>query len=391
MSISARGFSQASGAFKKGAAFCGGGFGLSLMGGLVWSGYNATMEGIQMRGLHDAEKYAVLAAAYASENVQEGTHVRNEGVGGYRTKTVYAGDRLYISVYPLIGGNASREQRRRLEELSAEREKCARLRAKYQRYNNRRRIREFEQLVHENFRQGDLHVCCTYSLQDYREYSALVFRTREDAKREIRNYIRRVRHMLKRHGAKLDEFRWICVTVSKAGIQEAGRPFPDRHHHHLLMHGVPEALRGAVESLWELGYCNADRLRRLSDGFAAIAGYIARQESSSTYAGERSFTTSRNIKRPRVTTCDSKISRRRVAMIAADVRMYGREIFGKLFPGYRLADEIRVEASQFVAGAYIYACLERLPAGSPLRWRSFRRRQEAPDDALNASGRSGAG
>ena len=311
----------------------------------------------------DSAKYAPLAAAYASDDIQQGTRLNHDDVGGYRTKTVRAGDWLYVSMYPLIGINTDREQKKRLQEFEDERAKKAKLRLKYARYNNKRRMTEFEQMVHANITKGDLHVCCTYDQQDYRDYDNLIFRSREDAKRDIRNYIRRVRHMLKKNGVDLNQFRWICVTVTKESVKEAARPLPDRHHHHLLFHGVPEYLRDDVENLWREGYCNADRLREDSEGFARVANYVARQEGSfnGENSGEKSFTTSRNIIKPTITTSDSKISRRRAAMIAADVRSFGAEIFGKLFPEYRITEEPVVNTSVFVAGAYIYARLRRIP------------------------------
>lgn len=315
--------------------------------------------------LRDSAKYAPLAAAYASDGMQLGTKLDHEDVGGYRTKTVRAGDFLYISMYPLIGINADRLQRRALEELESEGLKKAKLRLKYMRYNNKRRTTELEQLVHASFTDGDLHVSCTYERQDYRFHDQLIYRTREDAKRDRQNYIRRIRRMLKRNGCDLSQFRWIAVTVTKESAQEAANPLPDKHHHHLLLHGIPEQLRGEVEKLWQEGYCNADRMRKSSDGLAAIAGYIARQEGSANgeSAGERSYTTSRNIIKPVVTTSDSKLSRRRANMIAADVRAFGGEIFDKLFPGYRLTEDATVHTSIFTAGAYIYARLRKIDFG----------------------------
>lgn len=312
--------------------------------------------------LIDSSRYAVLAAAYSSEEVKHGTQVNHADVGGYRTKTVRAGDFLYISCYPLISCNANRQQRRKLEDMHAESIKDVKLRAKYTRYNNKRREKEFEQIVHASIQEGDLHICCTYEGYDPDHLTANDFINREQARRDIRNYLRRLRNLLKKHGCDLKDFRWICVTVTKESMKEAINHRPDRHHHHLLVHGVPEELRNEAEKLWTKGYCNADRLRYNSKGIADMAAYVARQENSynGENAGERSYTTSRNIIRPTVTTSDSRLSRRRAAMIAADVRINGHEIFERLFDGYRLTEDAKVIVSDFTAGAYIYARLRRI-------------------------------
>lgn len=306
--------------------------------------------------LHDTERHAVLAAVFARDD----TKVDQSNVGAYRTKTVRAGEFLYIACYPLVPANIRRSQEERLAELKASGElKKGKLRVKWNQHNNARRTWKFEQLVHANFFPGDLHVCCTYEREDWdADRSQIVYRDRDDAKRDIRNYLKRVRRLLKRYGCDMSQFRWIVCTVTKESAKEALNPRPDTHHHHLLMHGVPEALRSEVEQLWGLGTCNADRLQEdRSTGIARMAGYIARQEGSANgeRAGEKSYSCSRNIIRPEEKVSDAKVSRRRVSLIAADVRANAREIFEKCWPGYRLSEEPKVLTSEFVAGAYIYA------------------------------------
>ena len=305
--------------------------------------------------LHDSERYAVLAAVYG----REGTAVDHERVGAYRTKTVRAGEFLYVSCYPLISLPCKQDQDAALETLRADQR--VKSRARWARYNNARRVTAFEQLVHANFGRGDLHVACTYEQPQYDlPMEQVPIRTRDEARRDVRNYLNRIKRMLKRHGCDVNEFRWICVTVTKEYDKEARSPFPDVHHHHLLMAGVPEELRNEVEKLWPFGFCDADRLQPDDRGISAMAGYIARQEgrASGDHApGEKSYTGSRNLKKPAVTTSDSRISRRRVAQIAADVRTNAREVFAKVYPEYRLVEEPKVQTSDFVAGAYLYAKL----------------------------------
>lgn len=309
--------------------------------------------------LHDTERHAVLAAVFAKSDLT----VDNRNVGAYRTKTVQAGEFLYVSCYPLVPANVRRSQDEKLAELkvSGQLEKRGKLRAAWNRHNNARRAWKFEQLVHANFGAGSHHICCTYALEDWdADRSQITERGREDAKREIRNYIKRLRRLLKRHGCDMEQFRWIVCTVTKESVKEAVNPRPDVHHHHLLVHGIPEYLRAEAEQLWEFGACNADRLQEdRNSGVAAMAGYIARQEGSANgeRAGEKSYSCSRNIIRPEEKVSDAKVSRRRVSLIAADVRANAGEIFAKCWPGYRLTEEPKVMTSEFVAGAYIYARL----------------------------------
>lgn len=312
----------------------------------------------QKRRMIDAEQYEVLAAVYS----KDGTEVRNDSVGAYRTKTTKAGDCLYISCYPLITMEANRVQQEKLEQLHKDNRRA--VMAKYARYNNARRTRQFEMLVEANIFPNDLHVCLTYEYDNSAswDYGKQEYRTRDEARREVRNYLARVKRMLKRHGCDLNEFRWILVTTTKESTGDDREERSPKHHHHILMHGVPEWLRNAVERLWEYGFANADRLQRGDKSLGAMAGYIARQEGAANgdhTRGERSFSTSRNIIKPEVKTSDARISRRRVAKLAADVRGNAAEIFGKIYPEYRLAEQPKIMISDFTAGAYIWAKLIR--------------------------------
>lgn len=309
--------------------------------------------------LFDAEKYEVLAAVYA----RAGTQVDHRSVGAYRTKCTRAGEYLYVDCYPLIGGEARRRQEETLDALKRDPER--KISAKYARYNNARRQRVFEQIVHANFGAGSFHVACTYPVPEDIDcgYSEPEYRDREQAKRDVDNYIRRIKRLLKKHGHDPAALKYIKVTVTKEYDKEARRPFPDAHHHHLLIHGVPEDLRGELERLWPFGYCNADRLQPNDQGVARMAGYISRQEGRANgdhAAGEKSWSGSKNLARPEVTTSDRRMSRRRVLQIAEDVRANGREIFAKVWPEYRLTEDPVVWTSDFVAGAYIRARLRRV-------------------------------
>ena len=153
-------------------------------------------------------------------------------------------------------------------------------------------MRAFDRLVKANFNKNDLIVTCTYDKKSGKH------RSYEDAKRGVRNYINRIRRLLKRHGCSLGEFRWVVVTVTKKCDPESRDPLPHVHHHHILMHGVPEEMRGEVEQLWPFGFCDVDRIHQVGASPSALSGYVARQEGCANgdnhYKG-KAFTASRNI------------------------------------------------------------------------------------------------
>lgn len=312
-----------------------------------------------MSRTYDAERYAVLAAVHA----KGGTEVSNESVGAYRTKVIAAGEMLYISCYPLLGSrDVKREQDLRLELMhSAIKDTESRthwgIYSKYSRYNNKRRMREFEILCNANFGKNDLHITLTYDMTDRVD----VYHDRDDylsedeTKKHVRNWMAKVKRVLRRRNVDLEQLRWVWVPVKKIGVEG------ERHHHHLLMHGVPVELRTAIEELWEHGFCNADRLQPNGKGISEVANYVARQEGAangSTYK-RHSYSTSRNIIKPEAKSSDVKVSRRKVQQIAADVRQRGVEILNKIWRGYTAIEPPEVVVSDFTAGAYIYARMRR--------------------------------
>ena len=310
-----------------------------------------------MRKGIDSELYEVLAAAYPKPTTQ----VNGEDVGAYRTKTVHAGDFLYLQCYPLITAPANKRQRYTLEQAKEERR--VKMLARINRYNNRKRALEFEQLVQANFGKNDWHIALTYATEDWSMEREPEGRTREEAKKDAANYIRRLKYLAQKNGIDPSTIKYIKVTVTREGNHEGVGDRPDTHHHHILISGILDALRKDAEQLWEFGYCNADRLQPNGKGLAEVAAYIARQEGSAngTHACkyDRSWTGSRNLKKPKVTTSDTKISRRRVAKIAEDVRVAGIEIFESIYPDYRVIELPEVAISDFTAGAYIRVKLRR--------------------------------
>ena len=71
---------------------------------------------------------------------------------------------------------------------------------------------------------------------------------------------------------------------------------------------------------------------------------------------------SRNLKQPREHVSDTKMSNRKVKMIATDFRGVAAEVMARVYPGYRLED-CRVLFSDVVDGVYIRCVMRRGESG----------------------------
>lgn len=274
------------------------------------------------------------------------------GVDGVRTLTWRAGDMLEVACFPIVRLNreARREAKRRASSPA-----MARL-------NARNTERHIMRLLTANFTAGAVVVTGTYPyppMEDYAMYDpaamAQAYEERrlpwelERVRMDVRNWLDRLRRRVVKAGGRAGDFRWLVR------IEEGKEPplpgIPAKFHFHAVVEG-PGLDRGTVETAWESRHGRADTgmLDLRDEGAARLARYFTKQRR-----GGRWWSHSRNLKivRPRVS--DRKVSRRRLARVAADVLRDGREILEGLYAGYRLAAPISVHYSDFVAGAYIYA------------------------------------
>lgn len=300
--------------------------------------------------------------------------------GDIRTRTIRAGDTIEVEAYPVtwVGERARAEANAR---------RTGPAQAKLNRRNAEKRVRR---LLEANFGPEDYLLTPTWDYQaiDKGRMShedALKLweklglpEDEEAARRALGNYIRRIKHHMKRAGHKAEELKYLYVMeVTCAPKAGDPNPLPAHYHFHMAIH-APGLSRDALEALWPYGYNNADRLNFRNNGLKDLAGYITKQPGIERADGSgrrvRRWAGSKNLEEPTVTVSNRKISRRRAAMIAADVRTNGREIFEKLYPGYQLMEDVRVTYSDFVAGAYIFARLRKRDDRQP--WERARRRRD---------------
>ena len=246
----------------------------------------------------------------------------------YRTKTIKAGPRLEVEIYPIFGRENSGRLRAAKKNLTPE---------AVQRNNEERSRRKLVQLIDANFTEKDYHVTLTYAGNPP---------SYEQARKDVKNFLRAVKRKREQRG--LDELKYVYTIEDE---QDGKRK---RIHIHAIMNGGIS--REELEQIWGQGYANADNLQPDENGLEAIARYITKQQKN-----RRKWARSRNLKMPKVRTSDTKVSNARVRRLAVDFPNSAKEIMEKLYPQYTHTRTI-MRFSDVVDGAYI-RCVMRMTKG----------------------------
>lgn len=282
-------------------------------------------------------------------------------VGGIQTTTIHAGTSLEVICYPItrVDAGAKREAARRRSTPAQ------------QRLNQRNTQLRIMRLAECNFTAMDYFVTLTWAypaedpgmtnLEDMqRAYEdAGVPEDIEGAARAWTNFLNRLKRRARRQGGDPAGVKYIHVIES--GKDHPGGGLPAKYHIHALIH-APGLTDLDLKALWPHGFTRCDRIDMEHEGAERLSKYLTKQRRY-----ERRWGHSRNLREPEVRVSCRKVSRRRTARVAEDVRQYGREIFEALYPGYRCVEFPEVRYSDFVAGARIYA-----------RMRASAERTEAP-------------
>lgn len=272
-----------------------------------------------------AEPEAGLLDSYWRE---QPTEIR-VGRMGYRTRTIKAGPRLEVEIYPIFGRESTGRLRAAKHNLTTE---------AVQRNNEERSRRKLIQLIDANFDERDYHVTLTY---------AGTPPAYEQARKDVKNFLRAVKRKREQRG--LDELKYVYTIEDE---QDGKRK---RIHIHAIMNGGIS--REELEQIWERGYANVDNLQPDENGLEAIARYITKQQKN-----RRKWARSRNLTQPKVRTSDTKVSNARVRRLAVDFPNSAKEIMEKLFPQYTHTRTI-MRFSDVVDGAYIRCVMRRTKGG----------------------------
>ena len=253
------------------------------------------------------------------------------GSMGYRTRTIKAGTRLEAEIYPIFGRSMETTARAAKEKITPERQ---------QQLNTRRAKRRLVLLMETNFRiDEDIHVTLTYRDEP----------TEKRCRKDIRNFLNRVKRQ--REKRNLPDLKYIYAI---------GNDQHHRIHVHCVMNGGIG--RDQLEKIWGKGYANATRLQEQGKGLQGMANYLYRQNERARDAGERvnyhMWSGSRNLKKPKERISDTKVSNRKVRLIAQNFRAMAKEIMEKVYPNYTLEDG-RVFYSDVVDGAYIRVVMRK--------------------------------
>lgn len=317
--------------------------------------------------LQDAAKYEILYDLPSGEYGET-------AVGGIRTKTIRAGDSLEVESFPLlrIAPAASAERKKRGTSIAQQRLNLNNARKRLQRYAETNFTAK-DYVLHPTYDYGFIDRGFTNMRQAAAEWEKRGFPLDEDmARRKIKNYIARIRRLIKRRGGNPRDFKYIYVIESTKEPRDGDfNALPAHYHYHMIISSMDGLITiEDLNALWSYGYTKAEPLDFRYNGLEGLCKYITKQRRFT-----RRWAHSQNLREPDITTSDRKISRRRAAAIAADVQANARQIFEAIYPDYAL-ENCEVKYSDFIAGAYIYARMRRrAPVGGRQkintgRWRN---------------------
>ena len=246
----------------------------------------------------------------------------------FTRETVYvAGEHIDGDVYPVFQAPGKR------------RAKCRPTSAIQERLNQKNAEKKLARLIHTNFTERDLTLHLTYRPEELPE-------DEETAKKDVRNYLRRVKRLYKKAGIEL---RYIYIT--ERGLRSG------RVHHHLILSGGAD--RDELEKIWGKGYANSHRLQ-LDEGAEPLANYVSKQRRTAERVTYRRWTGSRNLSQPEIVQRDGALNQDDV-ILAAEMIEEGRgeAWLEERYPGYRCVS-CEVERNVINRGIYIRYEMRRL-------------------------------
>lgn len=249
----------------------------------------------------------------------------------YICKTIISGKYIECEIYPIY--------KKAADVPRADKSKLSR--KEQQSLNEKNSQKKFVRYVNTNFGLNDLAVDLTYGDK--------YFPDERQARRDIQNYINRVKRYRKKNG--LPELKYIYV-IEFMGEDEKGKTKKVRVHHHIIMDAMD---RDVAENIWGKGRATAERLQPDEWGLEGKARYISKYLNK----GTKRWSHSKNLHKPKEFRSVTKLSNRKAEGMAKDEGCF-KEKFEKMYKGkYIFTDATRYISQQY-GGAYIYARMRRL-------------------------------
>lgn len=253
----------------------------------------------------------------------------------YETKTITSGVIREVEIYPTFNK----------DEIPSE-WKVKYDREAQTRFNDKRARKYFIRKINTNFGRGDYFVTLTYE-------KGKEPKTYEEAKKNIKTYIRRLNRKYEREQrslgiskSKIKRIKYVYV------IEHSVETNKIRCHYHLIMNSVLPM--EVVESQWTFGRRN--NIRRLDPDekwLTGLAEYLSKDPK-----GKKRWVSSRNLKNPRLTVSASKFSKKKINNMTRYNHLIEEEML-KTNPGYIfIGSEVRINT--YNGKPYIYALMRKL-------------------------------
>lgn len=261
------------------------------------------------------------------ETVEDAIQRGKKMVRKVLVKTTQSGEMLESDVYPVL-----------LNIPEGCREKKKRTREQQKDLNDRNARKKFVRYVNTNFTEGDLFITLPY--EDY------YYPTFRQAKRDIKNYIAKLRRYRKRHD--MEQLKYIYII---SFLEEGESTKKVRMHHHIIINAMD---RDVAEKLWtKSNRANSKKLKPDKYFLTAVATYLAGNN------GRRRWEKSRNLKKPKQNRSVSKLSRKKLNELARDKAIH-KEVFEKMYKGKYMFLDSEIRWSDYVGSFYIYARMRRI-------------------------------
>lgn len=270
---------------------------------------------------------------------------------GYVVKTIQSGDMLESEIYPLY---RKRKQVPKREEQETKESRLAQIKL-----NWKNAVKNAVRLINTNFRKNDYFVTLTYKDGD--------LPNEEQAKKDIKNYIAKLRRYIRKN--KLPELKYM-YSIEFIGEDERGRTKKIRIHHHIIMNSVIP--RELVEDMWGKGRADAKRLQPDEFGYEGVTRYITKKrklhqcneknkeepEETDVRKFEKSWVSSKNLKKPKVNKATTRLTRRKAEHMAKNQNQL-KELFEQLYNNKYIYNDSKTYLSDITGGFYIYARMRR--------------------------------